>query len=344
VIHRGPSISAVIPTYNDAPRIPDAIESILSQTHPPLEIIVSDDGSDDGTEIVVARLASRQQAVPIRYSRLASRSGVVAARNNGIRLARGDWIANCDSDDYWGPTKLQRQVEFLEGWQGSAIALLGTHGFNVNNRRRVISNATMGPTTEAEYRKIQDNGDIFYMLHSSTIFPRAAYEKVGGYTLEYGLADDVHFWTRIAGEGAVIVVPERLVYYRKRAGSIQLARFTDQQLGTARLVENRRRERAGLPPVDAETFASQRADAPAIVRLRERRHLAGMYYYRAGAARLVNGEQLRGAWNLLLASCLDGSRVRSGLKGTIVHAARRPLAIVKVGGKPRVNQPQERDG
>lgn len=329
------SISVVIPTYNDGARIPDAIESILSQSYPPLEIIVSDDGSDDDTVTMVARLASRQRAIPIRYSRLATRSGVVEARNNGIRLARGDWIAECDSDDYWAPTKLQRQVEFLEAWEGTPIAVLGTYGFNVNDRGRIISDAIMGPTTEAEYRRIQDEGGIFFMLHSSPIYPKAVHRKVGGYTTEYGSLDDLPLWARMAGEGAVVVVSERLVYYRKRAGSMQLALFTDGQAGIARLAENRHRERAGLPPVDADAFASQRADAPTIVRLRERRYLAGMYYYRVGAARMVNGHHLRGAWNLLLASCLDGRRVRSGVKGAIVHATRSRLAIVNVGAKRR---------
>lgn len=332
-----PSISVVIPTYNDATRIPDAIESLVAQTYPPLEIIVSDDGSDDCTEAVIAHLASQQQRVPIRYSRLETRSGNVAARNNGIQLASGDWIANCDSDDYWAPTKLQRQVEFLAAWDGTTIAVLGTYGFNVNDHRRVISDAIMGPATEAEFRKTHDDGEdggIVYLLHSSTIFPKAVWEDVGGYTTEYGAgADDIHLWTRMASKGIVIAVPEQLVYYRKRAGSMQLDQFSAMQAGTARLAENRRRERDGLPPIDAETYASEKADVSQIARLGERRYVAGMYYYRVGSVRIVNGQRFRGAWNLLLASCLDGSRVRSGLKRTIGQAVRRSRAIVKIGAK-----------
>lgn len=317
------SISAVIPTYNDAGRIPDAIRSILHQTYPAVEIIIADDGSEDDTEKVVSGLAMQHPEVPIRYTRLRQRGGVVAARNHGIRLANGEWIANCDSDDVWLPTKLQRQVEFLEKWTGAPIVLLGTCGFNVNDSCRIISEANIGPTSEADYQRIQSDGGIFEVIHSSTLFKKTACEKVGGYTTEYGAADDYHFFTRMAGEGAVIVVPERLVYYRKRIGSIQFACFTEQRAELARLVENRRRERSGLSALDREAFAAHQARASKITSLRRRLHMAGMYHYRVGAARVVNGKRLRGGIDLLLASCLDSRRVGAGLKGALTHTIGR---------------------
>ncbi len=123
------SISVVVPTFNDIGRIGDALSSIVTQTSPAAEIVVSDDASDDGTEQFVRDFAARHaDAVDVRYVRLASRSGVVAARNHGIEAARGDWIATCDSDDAWAPAKLARQTAFLREWSGGRrIALLGTY-------------------------------------------------------------------------------------------------------------------------------------------------------------------------------------------------------------------------
>ena len=114
---------------------------IVAQTLAPGEIVVADDGSDDGTEELVDSFAERYADVmPIRYVRLATRSGVVAARTEGIAHARGAWIANCDSDDTWLPTKLERQVEFLGSWSGERrLVLLGTFGYNVNEAEEVIS-------------------------------------------------------------------------------------------------------------------------------------------------------------------------------------------------------------
>ena len=127
--------------------------SIVAQTLSPAEIVVADDGSDDGTERFVQEFAARDAGgVPFRYLRLPSRSGVVAARNAGIEVARGEWIATCDSDDVWAPGKLEKQIAFVRDWQGSRrIALVGTHGYNMNDAKTVISPAIMGPTSEEDY-------------------------------------------------------------------------------------------------------------------------------------------------------------------------------------------------
>src|ERR1700719_390224 len=151
------SISVVVPTFNDVGRIGDALASIVAQTLRPIEVVVADDGSDDGTEQFVADFAQGQaDGIPVRYTRLPARSRVVAARNAGIGIASGDWIANCDSDDTWVPNKLERQMQFISDWAGSRrIALLGSYGYNMNDAKKVISVARMGPASEQEYEQVR---------------------------------------------------------------------------------------------------------------------------------------------------------------------------------------------
>jgi glycosyltransferase involved in cell wall biosynthesis len=103
-----PSVSVIIPTYNRARIVVKAIESVLAQTFRDFEIIVIDDGSTDDTVAVLAGFGER-----IRLVRQANQ-GVSAARNAGIRLASGKWIAFLDSDDQWHPTKLEKQLQALE--------------------------------------------------------------------------------------------------------------------------------------------------------------------------------------------------------------------------------------
>jgi len=313
------SISVVVPSFNDVEHIGDALTSIINQTEPPAEIVVSDDGSDDGTEQFMRELVARnERAVEIRYVRLELRSGVVAARNHGITAARGEWIATCDSDDTWAPTKLACQIAFLRAWKGRRrIALLGTHGYNMNDGRTVVSVAAMGPTTEEQYDTIREEGRMFYAIHSSVLFSRADWSAVGGYTTEYGWADDYDFFCRMAELGVVINLPEPLVYYRKRAGSVQLARFWDQRQGLMRLGENQRRRAAGQAPLGPEEFAVQLASASAWRRFGRRRRALGMYYYRSGGTDMVNARRVRGALKLLIASILDGARLRSGVRGVL---------------------------
>lgn len=102
------TVSVVIPTYNRAHLIRRAIESILAQTAPGIEIIVVDDGSRDNTADVIAEYGSRA-----RYLRQEN-AGVGAARNAGIRLCTGRYVAFLDSDDYWLDFKIELQCRLLE--------------------------------------------------------------------------------------------------------------------------------------------------------------------------------------------------------------------------------------
>ena len=104
----GIHISTIIPTYNRAETVARSINSVLGQTYPVREIIVVDDGSTDGTRDVVDRIDSKK----IRRICQANR-GSAAARNTGLKLAEGDWVAFLDSDDLWRADKLARQVEII---------------------------------------------------------------------------------------------------------------------------------------------------------------------------------------------------------------------------------------
>jgi len=104
-------ISVIIPAYNAAKYIKHSIISVLNQTYQPYEIIVIDDGSTDDTYNVIKNLSN--SSYNIRYYRQ-SNKGVASARNVGIELARGDWIAFLDADDIWLPFKLERQSALLK--------------------------------------------------------------------------------------------------------------------------------------------------------------------------------------------------------------------------------------
>jgi glycosyltransferase involved in cell wall biosynthesis len=318
------SISVVVPTFNDIGRIGDALSSILVQTLAPSEIVVADDASEDDIEGFVREFAAAHPGpVPIRYTRLPVNGGDAAARNAGIAAARGQWIAICDSDDIWAPTKLERQARFIAEWHGTRrIALLGSHGYNVNDAKQVISPAVMGPVSEQQYDEVRARGGLFFAIHSSVIFRRSDFDALGGYsTAEYGAANEFELFCRLAERGVVMNLPEPLVYYRKRAGSMQLDLFWERHLNVLRLTENQRRRARGEAPLGKDEFAAQLASAPLWTRLRRRKRAWGMYYYRAGATKLVNGQRVRGSLELVLASLLDSTRLRGGI-GNFLRARR----------------------
>lgn len=104
------TVSVIIPSYNRAHLIEKCVRSVLAQTYQNIEVIVVDDASTDNTEAIVKNISDSR----VKYLRLPSNSGACAARNEGIRLASGTYIAFNDSDDQWLPEKLQRQLEFLQ--------------------------------------------------------------------------------------------------------------------------------------------------------------------------------------------------------------------------------------
>ena len=112
------SVSVVIPTYNSGQYLPEALESVLAQTVPPLEIIVVDDGSTDDT---ADRLHPYLNLITYKFQ---TNSGVSAARNAGLQLAKGDYVAFLDADDVWHPRKLEFQMGILTSHPD--LGLLGT--------------------------------------------------------------------------------------------------------------------------------------------------------------------------------------------------------------------------
>lgn len=122
-----PKVSVIIPTYNNAGYISDAIDSVLTQTYDDYEIIVIDDGSTDDTKKVLEKYNSK-----IRYFYQANK-GISAARNRGMAEAKGEYIALLDSDDIWFPEKIAMQVETLErnkqiGLVGSLLKVVDRYG------------------------------------------------------------------------------------------------------------------------------------------------------------------------------------------------------------------------
>lgn len=105
-------VSVVIPVYNRKHTIEKAIRSVLAQTYHNVEVIVVDDGSTDSTPTIVAALSKEDPR--IRYIRYKTNRGAQAARNTGIRAARGEWIAFLDSDDVWLPQSLELRLKLAK--------------------------------------------------------------------------------------------------------------------------------------------------------------------------------------------------------------------------------------
>lgn len=204
-------ISIIIPAYNAERYIAKALESCLSQTYAPHEIIVIDDASADGTVAIAESFPS-----PVRVIRLAENMGVSVARNRGIQASTGDWIAFLDADDWFLPEKLECQRYcILENPRAVLIytgyCMIGIDGAETNGQ--FFCPRELWP--RFRYR----NG----ILLSSILLRRDAFDAVGGFNPAFRTAQDWDFLLRIVARYSVesfAAVPKPLLVYRRVAGSL----------------------------------------------------------------------------------------------------------------------------
>jgi len=184
-----PLVSVIIPTYNRAHFLPDAIESVLAQTYKNWELIVVDDGSTDNTREVVARFGGQ---VCYLYQ---ENKGCGAARNTGIEYARGEYIALLDSDDVWYPDKLALQVDLFKRFPGTGMVGCGCHWLNSQGARTGVSL----PPELLDYRELK----VRYAISgtpSTVLINRKALESVGTFDPSLLRCQDWDLWLRIGKE------------------------------------------------------------------------------------------------------------------------------------------------
>jgi len=168
-------VSVIIPSFNSATTLPDAIRSVLDQTRPPDEVIVVDDASTDATSAICGTFRNR-----VRYIRHDTNRRASAARNTGIAAATGDWLAFLDADDTWEPTKLERQLAALREKPDAAFCVTAASVWSPAKESYVV-HAYHGSLDCDHMRAELLVRNIFTGLCSSILVRRSALNEVGGF-------------------------------------------------------------------------------------------------------------------------------------------------------------------
>jgi glycosyltransferase involved in cell wall biosynthesis len=205
-----PLASIVIIAYNCAEYVGHAIQSALEQTWPQLELIVVDDGSTDTTGDVVRRISDGR----VKYIRQENK-GPNAARNEGIRHARGEFVAFLDCDDWWLPDKLSKQI--------TRVANDTEIGLVYSLAIRVDASGKEGDRFDSVVEgRVLDRlllGNCIAGSASSALVTRRAIDAVGMFDETLHYAEDWEYWIRIASQFTVACVPDFDVYLLNRPGS-----------------------------------------------------------------------------------------------------------------------------
>lgn len=194
-----PLVSVVIPVYNGGAYISDAINSVFDQDYKPLEVIVVDDGSTDNT-------AERVQMTgkPLKYI-FQENKGTAAARNSGIKLATGKYLAFVDADDLWAEKKLNRQIEILEKKPEIGAVVGFTYRMPMSHNMQEVK------------VKAKDGG-IFLLSLGASLFRKSLFEKVGKLDEELRISEDIDWFLRAREAEIQIIIQKDVVQFYRMHG------------------------------------------------------------------------------------------------------------------------------
>ena len=194
-------ISVIIPTYNRKKTLARAIQSVKNQSLSPFEILIIDDGSNDGTEGWV-----KENFQNIKYI-YQNNHGVSSARNIGIENAYGDWVAFLDSDDEWLPNKLYKQVKAIDS--NPEVKFFHTNEIWIRNGVRVNQMKKHKKYGGYIFEKCLD---ICRVSPSSVLIKKEVLDNIGVFDESLRVCEDYDLWLRITSKYPVVFLDEPLIY------------------------------------------------------------------------------------------------------------------------------------
>lgn len=205
-----PLVSAVIVNHNYGRYIAECIDSVLAQTYHRIETIVVDDGSTDHSLEVLRRYSNR--VVVVRQSN----KGVSAARNAGIAMSTGEWIAFLDADDVWLPEKIANQSEHFHD---AAVGIIFC-GLEYTDESGDVLGYSDPSFTKDPLRQLATFTNPAIGGGSTAAIRMECLHRVGGFDEALSCCEDLELWIRIAAEYEIRTIRKSLVKYRRHCGSL----------------------------------------------------------------------------------------------------------------------------
>lgn len=255
VANSSPTVSVVMPVFNAAPFLDEAIESTLAQTFDDLELIAVDDESTDGSLEVLRRYEAQDQRVRVLAR---PHTGIVGARNDGIDAARGAYVAALDNDDAMFPRRLEEQVAFLNEQPdyiavGAAAMLVDIDGDPLIERR---------PPTKAEDIESELLNGRNPMMQPGVLFRRDALLQTGGYREAFNFSEDYDLFLRLSELGPLGNLDQVLLKHRQHMKRASVAQYEQQNRVAVQALEEAY-QRRGLQRELPQIQTAWHPDTPA---------------------------------------------------------------------------------
>ncbi len=204
---RGPLVSVIVPCYNGAAFLEEALRSALEQSYADVEVVVVDDGSTDSSPEIARRF-------PVRYIRQPNR-GLCEARNAGIRESKGSYLVFLDADDRLQPKAIEAGLRALTQRPDCAMAV-ADHVFIAADGSYLASSAKQSPLHSHYEALLKSN---FIEMISSVLFRRSIFDELGGFDTTLRVAEDYELYLRIARERPICCHGAIVAEYRKHGAN-----------------------------------------------------------------------------------------------------------------------------
>ena len=199
-------VSVIIPVFNGAAFLPAAVDSIQRQTHHPLEIIIIDDGSTDATAVTVAELGGGNNHYFYQPN-----SGPAAARNRGIKMARGNVIAFLDADDLWPNNKLELQLTRLANEPLLEIVVGMTQFMRLTKMK----------TGQSQFEPFQK--PQLFLNFGNAVFRKSVFDKIGLFDETMGHSEDIDWWLRAREQDvSIFILDDVTLLYRMHSSNMSI--------------------------------------------------------------------------------------------------------------------------
>ncbi len=247
-----PLVSIIIPAYNAADMIGDALDSIAQQTYPHWQVVVTEDGTHDGTEQILETFGQRVGGDRVDYWRNPVNQGVSATRNHGMARAQGKYLAFLDHDDLWKPDHLERLVTRLEA-TGADFAYAPAEFFHSETRAVLGFHGPRPVELDSFPHSLFDR---CYIPVAGAVLRREAAQRVGGFDPHCHQAEDLDYWLRCVEAGLRFeYIPEITNGYRQRNPKATTADKAGILEGHARVLRKHARMKAIAPNVRSRVLA-----------------------------------------------------------------------------------------
>lgn len=242
-----PVISVLMPCYNAAEYMREAIDSVLDQTYTDFELICINDGSTDDTQMIIDEYAENDKRI---RSITKENSGLPDSLNAGLEKAGGEWIARLDADDVAFPYRFEQQMAYIN--QNKGTVLLGSGCVIIDSSGNEVKRYRY-PAGHSELMKYFRK-KMTPFPHSSAVFSKDTAAEAGNYSTRFHAGEDIDLWLRMSTCGSIACLSDALIKLRKHSGSITARKWKDYTIMGFAAVICHMRGRAGLSrPSDMDT-------------------------------------------------------------------------------------------